>query len=81
MLYFTNLPISFWGYSLDITTYLLNKIPTKSYLALHLRYQRIRNRVKHLKIWSCLTYVKHIIQTNLLQDLRSVGLRVAKKKV
>ena len=30
MMYFMDLPISFWGYALDAAAYILNKIPSKS---------------------------------------------------
>ena len=60
MMCFTDLSISFWGYALEAAAYVLNKVPFKSVLALHMRYKKKRSNLKHLRIWSCPTYVKNI---------------------
>jgi transposase InsO family protein len=72
MLSFTDLPISFWGYALETSIYLLNKVPTKSVSRTPYEiWKGKRPSLKHLKIWGCPAYVK-------MQDTDKLGARSEK---
>ena len=61
MMCFTNLPLSFWRYTLEAAAYILNKVPSKSISSiLYKIWKRKRSNLKHLKIWGCTAYVKNI---------------------
>ena len=58
---FANLPISFWGYILETTCYILNKILSKSIDKTPYEiWTRRRPLLSHLRIWECPTYVKYL---------------------
>ena len=63
----SNLSISFWGYTLETATFLLNRIPSK---AVEKTPYEIWNgktpSLSFLKIWGCETYVKRQISDKLL---------------
>ncbi|KAM1985370.1 hypothetical protein ACFX16_013544 [Malus domestica] len=66
-----NLPVTFWGYALYTTAYLLNRVPSKSvsqrpYEIWHGR----KPSLNHIKIWGCEAYVKKLEATKL--EVRSV---------
>ncbi|CAN6552325.1 unnamed protein product [Malus baccata var. baccata] len=54
-----DLPISFWGYALHTSAYLLNAMPSKSVpqTPYEIWYGK-KPSLKHLKIWGCPAYVK-----------------------
>ena len=59
MIYFIDLPISFWGYALEIISYVLNRMPLK--LVSSIPYELWNDKkpsLKHLRIWGCHAYVK-----------------------
>ncbi|KAM1747093.1 hypothetical protein ACFX11_013661 [Malus domestica] len=71
MMSFADLPVTFWGYALYTTAYLLNRVPSKSvsqtpYEIWHGR----KPSLKHIKIWGCEAYVKKLEATKL--EARSV---------
>ena len=61
MMRFVNLSISFWGYTLETTCYILNKISSKSVDKTSYEIWTGRRPVlSHLKIWGCPAYIKHL---------------------
>ena len=54
----TNLPLSFWGYALETTAYLLNKVPSKLVFSTpHEMWIGKKVVLNHIKAWGCLAYV------------------------
>ena len=78
----TDLPISFWGYSLETVAFLLNRIPLKVVEKTPYElWTGNRSELSFLKIWGCEGYVKcntlfktHFIQTisNMQKSFRSL---------
>ncbi|MBT1630303.1 hypothetical protein KK466_29605, partial [Klebsiella pneumoniae] len=60
-----DMPISFSGYALEITAYLLNKVPSKSVpkTSYEIWYGK-KPSLKHLKVW----VVLHTLRTKLQQN-------------
>ena len=57
---FIDLPISFWGYALETTIYVLNSIPSKSVPSTPYElWNGKRPNLKYLTIWGCHAYVKN----------------------
>ena len=55
----TDLPILFWGYALETTVYILNRVPSKSVPSTPYEIWRGKKpNLKYLKIWGCPAYVK-----------------------
>ena len=55
----TDLPISFWGYTLETAAFLLNRIPLKAVEKTPYElWTRKRPSLSFLKIWGCEAYVK-----------------------
>ena len=55
----TYLPISFWGYALEIVAFLLNRIPSKAVEKTPYElWTGKRPALSFLKIWGCEVYVK-----------------------
>ena len=55
---FSILPLSFWGYALGTTAYILNMVPSKSIPKTPMEMLTSRKlNFSHICIWSCLTYV------------------------
>ena len=55
----TDLPISFWGYALEIAAFLLNRIPSKAVdKTPYELWTGTRPGLSFLKIWGCEAYVK-----------------------
>ncbi|KAM1515934.1 hypothetical protein ACFX10_014988 [Malus domestica] len=66
-----DLPVTFWGYTLNTAAYLLNRVPSKSvsqtpYEIWHGR----KPSLNHINIWGCEAYVKKLEATKL--EARSV---------
>ncbi|KAL8116072.1 hypothetical protein AgCh_022529 [Apium graveolens] len=60
MMSYANLPVFLWGYALETSTYLLNKVPSKSVPQTPYEIWKERKpSLKHVKIWGCPAYVKH----------------------
>jgi hypothetical protein len=62
----TDLPLSFWGYALETTTFTLNKVPTKS--VKRTPYEMWIGkcpRLSFLKVWGCEAYVKCLMSDKL----------------
>ena len=58
MMSYSTLPISFWGYALNTTMYLLNLVPSKSVpkTTVELWIGR-KPSMRHLRIWDCPAHV------------------------
>ena len=58
---FTNLPLSFWGYALEIAAFTLNRAPSKSVetTPYELWFGK-KPKLSFLKVWGCDTYVKRL---------------------
>ena len=55
----SGLPISLWGYALQTTAYLLNKVPSKSVLTSpHELWTSRKPTLDHIKVWGYPAYVK-----------------------
>ena len=53
------LPTSLWGYALQTTTYLLNRVQSKSVLTCPYQvWMERKPSLDHIKIWGCPSYVK-----------------------
>ena len=58
MLSYSSLPISFWGFSLEIDTYLLNLIPFKSVSKTPTElWNRRKPSLNHIRIWGAPLHV------------------------
>ena len=58
MLSYSSLPISFWGFSLEIATYLLNLIPSKSVSKTPTELRNGRKpSLNHIRIWGAPAHV------------------------
>ena len=81
MMGFIDLPLNLWGYALEAVAYLLNKVPTKQSLQLHVRYGKERNQVLNTsRSGVALLILKDCKQINLRQGLISVDSLVILKK-
>ena len=55
----TNLPLFFWGYALETTTFTLNRAPSKSVETTPYEpWFGNKPKLSFLKVWSCDAYVK-----------------------
>jgi hypothetical protein len=62
----SHLPLSFWGYALEINVFTLNRVATKSVERTPYEiWTRKRPRLSFLKVWGCETYVKHLMSNKL----------------
>ena len=56
---YAKLPISLWGYALESTAYILNKILSKSVSSTPYEiWKQKKPDFKHVKVWGCPTHVK-----------------------
>ena len=54
MMSFSSLPVFFWGYALDTTTYLLNLMPSKWVpLTPKKIWKGLKPNLQHIHIWGC----------------------------
>ena len=61
-----NLPINFWGYTLETAAYTLNRVPTK--LVQKTPYEiwtEKRQSMSFMKVWRCEAFVKRLISDKL----------------
>ena len=66
MIGFAGLPISFWGYALESTCYILNRVPSKSVAKTPYEIWMGRKPVlAHLRVWECPAYVKRLLTDKL----------------
>ena len=71
MMSYANLPVFLWGYALETSAYLLNKVPSKSVPQTPYEIWKERKpSLKHVKIWGCPAYVKKVDPDKL--EYRSV---------
>ena len=57
----SQLPTNLWGYALETTAYILNRVPSKSVPTTPYEIWRGRKpNLAHLKVWGCEAYVKRI---------------------
>jgi hypothetical protein len=62
----TNLPLSFGGYALEIAMFTLNRVPTKSVERTPYEiWTRKCPGLSFIKIWGCVSYVKHLMSDKL----------------
>ena len=55
---FSTFPLSFWGYALETTTYILNMVSSKSVPKTPMEMWTSRKlNLSHIRIWGCLAYV------------------------
>ncbi|GKC30813.1 retrotransposon protein, putative, ty1-copia subclass [Tanacetum coccineum] len=68
MMNLTTLPLSFWDYSLESATYILNMVPTKKVdkTLYELWYGKVPN-LSYLKVWGCKALVKRDTHDKLQQ--------------
>ena len=61
MMSLTYLPLSFWGYALEIAAFILNRAPSKSVetTPYELWFGK-RPKLSFLKVWGCDAYVKNL---------------------
>ncbi|KAL8147723.1 hypothetical protein AgCh_005155 [Apium graveolens] len=72
MMSYMNLPVFLWGYALETSAYLLNKVPSKSVPQTPYEIWKERKpSLKHIKIWGCPAYVKKVDPDKL--ESRSVN--------
>lgn len=61
MMSYADLPVFLWGYALETSAYLLNKVPSKSVPQTPYEIWKERKpSLKHVKIWGCPAYVKKV---------------------
>ena len=61
MMSFTDLPLFFWGYSLEIATFTLNRAPYKSVKTTPYELWFCKKpTLSFLKVWGCDAYVKRL---------------------
>src|SRR3954468_6009073 len=57
----TDLPLSFWGYCLEIAAFTLNRVPSKSVEKTpHEMWIGKKSSLSFLKIWGCESFVKRL---------------------
>jgi hypothetical protein len=62
----TNLPLSFWGYTVEIAAFTLNRVPTKSVERTPYEiWTGKHRRLSFLKVWRCEAYVKCLMSDKL----------------
>jgi hypothetical protein len=62
----TDLPLSFWGYSLETAAFTLNRVPTKSVERTpHEIWTGKHPRLSFLRVWRCEAYVKRLMSDKL----------------
>ena len=58
MMSYSSLPISFWGYSLQMAVYILNVVPSKSIQKTPLElWNGHKPSLRHFRIWGCPAHV------------------------
>ena len=63
----TALPLSFWGYALETTAFMLNRAPSKSVETTPYEpWFGKKHKLSFLKVWGCDAYVKKL-QPNKLE--------------
>ena len=66
MMSWTDLPLSFWGYCLEIAAFTLNRVPSKSVEKTpHEMWTSKKPSLSFLKIWGCEAFVKRLQTDNL----------------
>jgi hypothetical protein len=63
----TNLPLSCWGYAIEITVFIINRVPTK--FVEKTPYDIWTGKchgLSFLKVWGCEAYVKHLMSDKLI---------------
>ena len=61
MMSYADLPVFLWGYALETSAYLLNKVPSKSVPQTPYEIWKQRKpSLKHIKIWGCPAHVKKV---------------------
>ena len=69
MMSLTDLPLSFWGYALDMVAFTLNRAPSKSIKMTPYELWFGKNpKLSFLKVWGCDAYVKKL-QPNKLEPI------------
>jgi hypothetical protein len=69
----TDLPLSFWGYALEIFMLTLNNVPTKSIEKTpYEMWTGKRPRLTFLKVWGCEAYVKRLMSDKLTTKIKQM---------
>ena len=59
-------PKSLWGYALETTVYILNRVSSKLVdVTLNEMWSNKKPYIPHMKVWGCLAYVKRIVLDKL----------------
>jgi hypothetical protein len=70
-----DLPLSYWGYYLEIGTLTLNRVPTKSIEKTPYEiWTRKHPTLSFLKVWGCEAYIKHLMSDKLTPKSRNAFL-------
>ena len=74
MMFLTNLPLSFWGYALEIAALTLNRALSKSIetTPYELWFDK-KPKFSFLKVWGCNAYVKSFILVSSIPNRKSVS--------
>ena len=71
MMSYTDLPISLWGFALQMACYVLNRVPSKSVSTTPYEiWHGKAPSLKHIKIWGCLAFIKKLKSDKL--DAKSI---------
>ena len=66
MMSFATLPVSFWGYTLETSCYVLNRVPSKSVNKTpYEMWTGCKPRLLYLRVWGCPVYVKRLLTNKL----------------
>jgi hypothetical protein len=66
MMSLTDLPLSFWGYALEIAAFTLNRAPSKSVeMTPYELWFGTKPKLSFLKVWGCEAYVKRLMPDKL----------------
>ena len=61
MMFLTDLPLSFWGYALEIAAFTFNKAPSKSIETTSYElWFSSKPKLSFIKVWSCDAYMKKV---------------------
>ena len=62
----TDLPMYLWGYALDTTVFILNRVPSKAVIKTPYRIWTGRDaQVSFMRIWGCEAYVRRQVSDKL----------------
>ena len=75
MMSLTDLPLSFWGYALETAAFMLNRAPSKSVeMTPYELWFGKKPKLSFLKVWGCDAYVRKLLGTPSIIDLKEKSL-------